>query len=416
MPGWWFTVESTTAKHMIQQFKSAIRAALASKQEVRAMMRARSLLQRFPVAQWIEDLEKLQGTSIQISKQQQENPGARTAVFRSISANASGFFSGTTSATSSAPQTRSTSPEPQTPAGGEVYGPGHASRTGRNRLTKSRPDSRSSSVSSFRDVSGRQTPIRPSTPGEHGLTITGDRGVSGSGTHTPSYGSGTLPLHAFPQPPRSNSPNSPDPSVPGTPTAEDGLLPIPPELGRRLSVSSMTNASQTEFNLQKVDPFFTDSNDQYYNQFEKMLGSVDAKSSEGEFCIEEYLMKSEKEWFQRFHRAKMGLPSRPGTPTSSVFRLPWGKGEGSSAQSTPRVSMDDEEFNLGQQYIAPSGVKAFLQRKIGDWQVYCYLLALVSFLTSHLSLLVCANAPLGSNRRRKFIPVDRSGWGHLDEC
>ena len=50
MPGWWFTVESTTSKHMIQQFKSAINDALASSLEVRADMRARSAKQRFPVA------------------------------------------------------------------------------------------------------------------------------------------------------------------------------------------------------------------------------------------------------------------------------------------------------------------------------------------------------------------------------
>ncbi|KAL6721871.1 Cell wall alpha-1,3-glucan synthase ags1 [Lecanora helva] len=67
MPGWWFTIESTTAKHFIQQFKMAIEDALRSRTPVRKIMRARALKQRFPVRQWVEDLEKLQSTAIETS-------------------------------------------------------------------------------------------------------------------------------------------------------------------------------------------------------------------------------------------------------------------------------------------------------------------------------------------------------------
>lgn len=65
MPGWWFTVESLTTKHMLSQFGDAIDEALASKKSLRAELRARSAKQRFPVAQWIEELETLQTTAIQ---------------------------------------------------------------------------------------------------------------------------------------------------------------------------------------------------------------------------------------------------------------------------------------------------------------------------------------------------------------
>lgn len=54
MPGWWYTVESMTPKHLVHQFKMAIHEALASSQQTRAVMRARSAKQRFPVAQWVE--------------------------------------------------------------------------------------------------------------------------------------------------------------------------------------------------------------------------------------------------------------------------------------------------------------------------------------------------------------------------
>jgi alpha-1,3-glucan synthase len=68
MPGWWFTIKSTTTEHLLDQFKMAVRGALASKSEMRKKMRACSSLQRFPVSQWIEDLEILQSTAIHPSR------------------------------------------------------------------------------------------------------------------------------------------------------------------------------------------------------------------------------------------------------------------------------------------------------------------------------------------------------------
>ncbi len=68
MPGWWYTIESNSTTHLLSQFKQAIVAALESKTEVRAKMRAWSAKQRFPVAQWLEGLEKLQGRSIKMHK------------------------------------------------------------------------------------------------------------------------------------------------------------------------------------------------------------------------------------------------------------------------------------------------------------------------------------------------------------
>ena len=70
MPGWWFTIESTTTRHFIHQFKFAVEIALRSKPDARAIMRARATKQRFPVQQWVEDLEKLQSSALEISHKQ----------------------------------------------------------------------------------------------------------------------------------------------------------------------------------------------------------------------------------------------------------------------------------------------------------------------------------------------------------
>jgi alpha-1,3-glucan synthase len=92
MPGWWFTVESTTTAHMQRQFKSAIEEALDSKTADRALMRAKSAKQRFPVAKWVEDLGILQDTAIRVHE---EEKGGRHGRSRpSSSHRISGYFGG----------------------------------------------------------------------------------------------------------------------------------------------------------------------------------------------------------------------------------------------------------------------------------------------------------------------------------
>ncbi|KAJ5652602.1 hypothetical protein N7507_010028 [Penicillium longicatenatum] len=54
------------------QFKAAIESAIGSKQSNRAMMRANSAKQRFPVARWVEDLDYLQLRSIRMHEEQND--------------------------------------------------------------------------------------------------------------------------------------------------------------------------------------------------------------------------------------------------------------------------------------------------------------------------------------------------------
>jgi alpha-1,3-glucan synthase len=65
-----------------------------------------------------------------------------------------------------------------------------------------------------------------------------------------------------------------------------------------LSIDSITKEKK-DFQLQKVDPFFTDSNGEFYQAFEKRLENLSGKNSESELCIEEFLEKSERSWFDR---------------------------------------------------------------------------------------------------------------------
>ena len=181
-PRWWYTIESTTSKHLISQFKMAIEGALASKKGVRATMRARSAKQRFPIAQWQEDLSIMQETAIKLSQRaafKQREKIARysgtvsgvstpSRIFRGQwSMPSTAMHSTLPSALPSGTTTRATSPVREAKSGplslGFKFGPGHAPARGRkkrNRLSKSRPGSRTPSIG---PRSGRSTSVNTAT-------------------------------------------------------------------------------------------------------------------------------------------------------------------------------------------------------------------------------------------------------------
>jgi alpha-1,3-glucan synthase len=78
MPGWWYSIESTTTKHLITQFEAACHEALLSDRATRELMRAKSAMQRFPVIEWIKQLDKLQVSAIRISKRSKKQSGIPT--------------------------------------------------------------------------------------------------------------------------------------------------------------------------------------------------------------------------------------------------------------------------------------------------------------------------------------------------
>ena len=137
-----------------------------------------------------------------------------------------------------------------------------------------------------------------------------------------------------------------------------------------------------DYKLQSVEPFFTDPTGLYYKAFEKKLAKLNAKSSEGSLCVEEYLTASEKDWFNRFRDVKMGK-SPESTPASSVFRLPLTRQNSTGSVATIDETRD-AEYNRGEQYLLqedyqpPTGIKKVLLRRIGQWPLYSFLLAFVS--------------------------------------
>lgn len=64
----WFPVESTSTSHMLSQLSKTIKLALKSTEEERAILRARSAVQRFPVVEWRQRMEDMHRRSIQTSR------------------------------------------------------------------------------------------------------------------------------------------------------------------------------------------------------------------------------------------------------------------------------------------------------------------------------------------------------------
>ena len=543
MPGWWYTVESTTTTHLIHQFKMAIESALASKQETRAMMRARSAKQRFPVAQWVEDLEILQSTAIKTHQKE----AAKSHTHQPLTPSASGFNTPSGMTTPLAAHSRNNSHSnlaaPLAPASrngsygnlnrlstwvksrpgsnatsrasspvrddevpplpnsqglqrtlslGVKAGPGHlpsTERSGRKRIqkssiSKSRPGSPDSRVPPSRqDIPQVGFSLGPPSPElHHGLAITDIDEDSGDeidhlydqyvdddeytmtpeqaramqrrdriveSTSTPplpqlnedflsprhiSFGvesdfHNSSSLHS----PQFNSPNPSSLSIPASPRTpygpEDALLPPSAAFAqdareKRLSSHSMLSLNSVvgdkkDFKLQKVDPFFTDSNGEYYKAFEERLKGLDGGNSEGALCIEDYLVKSEKKWFDRFRDARLGRTpghsrqtSRQGSPAPSMFRK-------ARAQSPPgsifndnmemghfdhdKEGSIDDQFLLGDDYKPPTGLKKWMQMRIGDWPVYSFFLAFGQIIAANSYQITLLTGTVGQTAEKLYV-------------
>ncbi|KAG9248333.1 hypothetical protein BJ878DRAFT_564182 [Calycina marina] len=364
MPGWWYTVESMTPQHLMRQFKSAIHDALGSSEKTRAMMRARSAKQRFPVAQWVEDLDILQSTAIKISEEENfdKHGGIIERGLKSPSMNnLRTLFAGGANSSQLSVTTRSVR---------------HTSMNSQH-LTP-------------------QTPSAPWTP--------------------------RATAHDSWTPPRAMSP-----SPVNSPRADEMLLP-PPILGgdpdplnRRFSTLSYDSVAEgrEDFALQQVDPSFTDASGVYLRAFEKKLESMDPKSAG--LCIEENLIKSEKSFFKDYRDAKMGnstptgsrapsiMGTRPGTPTNGSFF------EHSPHASVDSIPQEDllSEFPLGRDYRPPTGLKRVMLYRIGDWPLYSILLAFGQLIAANSYQITLIIGEVGETAEQLYIIASIYAFGSI---
>ncbi|KUI66955.1 Cell wall alpha-1,3-glucan synthase mok13 [Cytospora mali] len=406
MPGWWFTIESTETKHLLRQFKSTINAALASSQETRRVMRARSLVQRFPVMQWVLDLDILQNRSIE----------AHDSVRRGSTLNLR--MSGSRAPSGTATPVRPPLPNstlPNTPQGTVPPSPmATAPNTAPSSAFPSRPGSRapsptrgflkrepsSWSIKTASEVeSGAATPRYPYMPRTRSSSGLGKLltnrldGLAEMDRTTSQMERGeNEKLSESPEPDASRSSGGNDQQTIVDQSLHSGL----PTATQNQSVLTLDTVvgGRSDFKLQNVEPFFNDPKGEYYNAFSQLLDSHKGTLSSDKLCVEEYIRSSEKNWFARFHDAKLGK-----TPKVVVASVEF---SGQSDDGKP----DNEganEFNLSPDYKPPTGLKKLMLAKIGDWPVYAFLLALGQIIAANSYQVTLLTGQNGQSAMQVYI-------------
>ncbi|KAF2661570.1 glycosyltransferase family 5 protein [Lophiostoma macrostomum CBS 122681] len=345
MPGWWYTVESTSASHLLHQFKNAIVSALECKPDTRALMRAWSAKQRFPVAQWISLLEKLQSTSIKLHYKPKSRP--RT-LMQSVYLRPK----------SSQHTPHSGSPT-DTEFGTRVHSTAHSRNTS---LAHSR-------AQSIEDIDTLALPPVPPIP------------FADSGTSTPT-GAQTPNRLSVPVSPFIQSPNI-----------------------STLSVNSVVG-DRNDYKLQTVEPFFTDSRGDFYKEFEQKLRNLNARNSTADLCIEAYLTKSEKAWFDMYRGVKLGRPSYyPLASTDALVTPATTRPNSIELQDAKesRVLVDKEDFGLSDEYVAPTGLKKYLQYRVGSWPIYSILIAIGQVISSNSYQITLLTGEVGQTASKLYV-------------
>jgi len=326
-------------------------------------MRAWSAKQRFPVAQWVKQLDDLYGQSIRVhhkeaKKRKLEVVSNGISPSRPASRNSvvSYLEHGPVTILSPSSDSGRSSPVPPsrmgTPTLRELASPGLTTPLA-PWANGSRSNSPRASVAS--SIGGSQfysnSAARDSTVSVDSFAMRAQNGGMASPAFPPEGGLG------FPRPAFMQHRNS-------------SLLSLPDVVGDR-----------SDLKLQKVDQFFNDTNGEYYAEFDEMLDDLSAGNSTSDLCIETFLKRSEKEWFSRYRDAKLGrLRDSSRTRSAAGSRPASRNGDGrnesvasrgrqrhrsttpsglarSVFEMSPPPGDPDDEFLLGDGYQAPTGLK-----------------------------------------------------------
>ena len=444
MPGWWYTVESDSARHLLHQLRTAIKSALDSSPETREEMRTNSAKQRFPVLEWVQKLEVLQRTAIQIHHQKNQLTVAH-------SARESQIFWETPALRDSALVTRPSSFQSatalDTPPLGRAPQPFQPSLLQLQAVEAQEMQVAESNRSS---MLGRNLSLgRRSGPGhdrkrlfkksKRGSQMTepvdGDTtDADDDGTATPqeklisqeeAMAAVNSPMEFGAHPRHSNQSGE---SISSTSESARFMSrdPSPVRLTRDLSESAIPFAhapnmsvlslpsvvndhDQPNFHLQKVDPTFTDSMGYFTRHFEEQLTKLNKKNSISDYCIELYLMKSERKFFYMYNDAQLKKQpkERPVTETGSdkadepapPYSLVTEGHEESNENNTDEIDL--WLSRLG--YKRPIAIQRFMRWRVGNWPVYALFLGLGQIIATNSAQITLLAGQIGETAVKLYV-------------
>ncbi|TVY41175.1 Cell wall alpha-1,3-glucan synthase, partial [Lachnellula occidentalis] len=177
--------------------------------------------------------------------------------------------------------------------------------------------------------------------------------------------------------------------------------------------------SDRNYELEKVDQDFTDSRGDYYNLFEKNLQKLNGDTSTGSLCIEQYLIKSEKQWYKQYKSAKLGRfnVSEKSVTSSSASSI---RGDDSASTSeagsylpdrsenmvvsdAARHEADLDRWQLGHGYKPPTGLRLVMQLKFFDWPVYTFFMALGQIIATSSYQITLISGTIGQTPEKLYI-------------
>ncbi|EPQ58265.1 modular protein with glycoside hydrolase family 13 and glycosyltransferase family 5 domains [Gloeophyllum trabeum ATCC 11539] len=381
MPGWWFPVESTSTQHMQSQLKKTIKMALKSTEEERAILRARSAVQRFPVVEWRQRMEDFHRRSITISRNhagpnawrpsdgdsgrhqpigeaEDWNPEYQPYPSQPEWDARSGSFRMSAASTPGSPG--QWSQDPFTP-GAEHH------LAAPPRLM---PDSRRGSFST--DVSDNEGDYF-SQPGGSGDTPQveyskfldkANRTIAKDQRHVPDPFLDTAP-----------------------PTRPFGAH------SRVSSVESIASIVDEKQNspLNKAIASFTDADGGVAHEFVEKLRNLNPENSQHELSIEKFLMKSEEAFFDKVRKDKLSTAaSIRSSKRESVWGTPSIYDTGSSRPSSPNGLSSASGFTDYNgpltselpEVVTMTGLQIAMQREIGGWPLYTIIIAAGQMLSA----------------------------------
>ncbi|WWD19870.1 hypothetical protein CI109_104338 [Kwoniella shandongensis] len=357
----WFPVESSATAHMLSQLTKTIKLALKSSPEERAILRARSAVQRFPVVEWRQRLEDFQRRSISTSRQ---IAGANAWGYDQVDSSAAGFYAqgetGSVTSLARGEWGRSTTPDSTAPnspmpghsplAGGDNPGyfdhnapmassnNGLLGAGGANYHKRFDKNANRQSAESFYDEDPNASPLyyedkrrsqqgKPKfygyddedVPSSQGSSDHGDTTVVGSAngrdpSAAQSYDNFLAAANKqFAK--TTGGRNAPDPYFDSNRQSVDSSNFVPSRpFTTHSRVSSFDSISSIvdEKNaspLNKAMDTFTDSDGEVAQSFVQKLRDLSADNSKGDLCIEKFLIKSEKAFFTEIKKEKISAMS-----------------------------------------------------------------------------------------------------------
>lgn len=344
---------------MLSQLTKTIKLALKSTEEERAILRARSAVQRFPVVEWRQRLEDFQKRSINVSRSHagenawgydlvdsNANPGFyQQAEFGSTASLATGF--GRPGTPDSAPP--SPMPEQHRLSGSPRGSPTpdqrgtfdnnnlSAGAAYHDRFGKDKRNLNRTSAESFYDEDPNSQPLyyddqrrsqgakpkfyhgyddEDGAPSSYGSSEHGDGATMVGSTHSRDPTGGPQAYDNFLAAAnkqfskQSGGRNMPDPYFDSNRQSMDAGAPSRPfTMHSRVSsfdsISSIVDEKGASSPLNKAMESFTDSDGEVAQSFVQKLRDLSADNSKGDLCIEKFLVKSEKAFFVDVKKEKI---------------------------------------------------------------------------------------------------------------